>query len=231
MYIMSLAGRIFSVVGVVMICSMTGCVSPVGCGPCGARGPLAFNNCDGCGQCEGCGELYIDPWINEPADACDPCDRCGNYNGQSCGKCRSVFDGFASLWGYRCDPPCDTAGPCTLCGGGGCDGGCGAEASCGVEVGCGVEAGCGFEPACGCEPGCGCESCSSGGSSGGSFETFGAVNSIGSDRAISFDPDPTPAKRISTAKPSPEPYRPTRSRQIFKPRGTVAGGKAITVTR
>ncbi len=103
----------------------TGC-----CGPsCGgvANGPfmLGGGGCgtQGCGECEGCGELYVDPWINHPADACDPCDKCGNHNGQSCGKCRSVFSGVESLWGYRCgvEADCDS----------GCDSGC--------EVGCGCE--------------------------------------------------------------------------------------------
>lgn len=95
---------------------------------------------DGCGPCGGCGELYIDPWINEPADCCDPCDSCGNFNGQSCGKCRSVFAGVKSLWGYKCDDGygCDSGS----CGGscGGCDSGsCGGcdSGSCGGDCGCG----------------------------------------------------------------------------------------------
>ncbi len=181
---------------------MTGCVGPMGCGPGGACGPIALNHCDGCGDCEGCGELYIDPWINEPADACDPCDRCGNYNGQSCGKCRSVFDGFASLWGYRCDPGCDS------CGSGTCDGGC-------CDLNPLVQGpGCGSEPACGCEPGCGCDSCASIG---------------GGDAVISIASEPTPAKKITEAKPAPEPYKPHRTRQIFKPRSSIAEGKAISI--
>lgn len=198
-----------------VVLSATGCVGPVGCGPNSACGPLAFNNCDGCDQCDGCGELYIDPWINEPADACDPCDRCGNYNGQSCGKCRSVFDGFASLWGYRCDPPCDVAGPCTLCGTGGCDGGCDAIPA---DPGCGIEVGCGVEPSCGCEPGCGCDSCL-------------AIADSGGDAVISIASEPTPARQITRAKTKPEPYRPLRTRQIFKPRGTIAEGQAISIQR
>lgn len=101
-----------------------GCCGPMwrpgcatGCGPtCG----------DGCGSCGGCGELYVDPWINEPADCCDPCDSCGNFNGQSCGKCRPVFAGVKSLWGYRCVDNCDSgcdSGCDAAIGGGGC--GCG----------------------------------------------------------------------------------------------------------
>lgn len=98
----------------------TGCVGPMACGPTG---------CDGRGHGRGCDELYVDPWINHRADICDPCDGCGNYNGQSCGKCRPIFTGYRSLWGYRMDPPpppCDHSSGCGLegCGlesHGGCD--------------------------------------------------------------------------------------------------------------
>ena len=122
----------------------TGCVGPMACGPDGSCGPVGLASCDGCGECEGCGELYLDPWINHPADACDPCDKCGNYNGQSCGKCRSVFSGIASLWGYRCG---DCPPPACGCGNvscGGCDGvalgGCDGVACDGCD-GCGVSHG------------------------------------------------------------------------------------------
>lgn len=178
------------------------CVGPLACGPGGAFGPIGLNTCDGCGECGGCGELYIDPWINEPADCCDPCDRCGNYNGQSCGKCRSVFSGFASLWGYRCDPPCDG------CGVAGCGGGCDAIP---------VDAGCGLEPACGCEPGCGCESC-------------GGVPVVG-ERVISMAQPPMLTRPMAKAKPVPHPYQPRRTRQIFTPRGEIADGQVISITR
>jgi hypothetical protein len=43
--------------------------------------------------------------------------------------------------------------------------------------------------------------------------------------------EPTPAKDISEARPAPKPYKPRRTRQIFKPRGNIAGGQAITITR
>ncbi len=130
-----------------LLCStlmfLTGCVGPMACGPAGNCGPVAFgSSCDGCGECEGCGELYIDPWINHPADCCDPCDRCGNFNGQSCGKCRSVFSGVASLWGYRCDSGCGDCGEAT------CDGGCGAF----LSLGGGCDAGCDGCDSC-CSPG------------------------------------------------------------------------------
>ncbi|TWT86463.1 hypothetical protein [Neorhodopirellula pilleata] len=99
-----------------MMLLSVGCCGPMwqpgGCGS--ACGTTACGTCDdGCGNCGGCGELYIDPWINHPPDCCDPCDCCGNYNGQSCGKCRGVFAGVKSLWGYKC-----------VDDGGGCDGGC-----------------------------------------------------------------------------------------------------------
>lgn len=112
-----------------LLCS-TGCVGTM-CGD--ACGPILFGCGNGCGDCEGCGELYVDPWINEPADACDPCDKCGNHNGQSCGKCRSVFSGVESLWGYRCGV--DTSCGGGNCGGGGCDSGCGPD--CGGCESCG----------------------------------------------------------------------------------------------
>lgn len=120
---------------------MTGCCGPMMCGSCNS----------------GCGEIYIDPWINEPA-GCDPCDSCGNYNGQSCGSCRPVLSGLATLWGYRYDAHCD--------GGGGCDSiGGGFEPACGIEAPCGACDSCqgGFEPACGIETPCGgCDSCHGG---------------------------------------------------------------------
>ncbi len=110
-----------------------GCCGPMwnpGCGT-GCAGGCATACSDGCGSCGGCGELYVDPWINDPADCCDPCDSCGNYNGQSCGKCRPVFAGVKSLWGYRCDDGCGAS--CDGACGGGCDGGC--DSGCGCDGG------------------------------------------------------------------------------------------------
>lgn len=115
----------------VSIILSTGCVGPMwhkgscGVAACGSNACGTGSCGDGCGSCQGCGELYIDPWINEPADCGDPCDSCGNYNGQSCGKCRGIFAGVKSLWGYQCDDG-HGAGGCD----GGCDsGGCGCGAS------------------------------------------------------------------------------------------------------
>jgi len=80
--------------------------------------------CGGGGCASGCGECYIDPWINEPAACRDPCNDCGQYNGQGCGSCRPVFNGVASLWGYRYDAGCGCAGVgCDSCAGA-CDGAC-----------------------------------------------------------------------------------------------------------
>lgn len=108
------------------------------CGPMwnhgGCAGACSGGCSDGCGACDGCGELYIDPWINDPADCRDPCDSCGNFNGQSCGKCRPVFAGLKSLWGYRCDDGC--SGGCDGGCSGSCDGGCD-SGSCGGDCGCG----------------------------------------------------------------------------------------------
>ncbi len=194
---MSLMSRFTAAVCCSALVWITGCVGPMACGPDGSCGPIAFGtSCDGCGECEGCGELYLDPWINNPADCCDPCDQCGNFNGQSCGNCRSVFSGFRSLWGYRCDAGCDT----------GCDVGCG---DCG-DVGC--DGGCGLAVA-GCGSSCGgCDSCHGGISYGGTSELVRVI------------PEPTPAKRIVEAGPSEAPYTPHRTRKIFKARPNVASG-------
>ncbi len=166
-----------------LLIGMTGCVGPMACGPTGDCGPIAFSSCDGCGECEGCGELYVDPWFNHPADVCDPCDRCGNYNGQSCGKCRSIFSGVASLWGYRCGDEC--------CG-------CG-DTSCG---GCDHAAGGGCGPSCG-----GCDSCCQAGG-----------------EVLHVTGEPTPAAEIVEAGPAEAPYKPSRTRKIFRARPSVASG-------
>ncbi len=112
----------------------SGCVGPMACGPVGhavGHGPLTLGHravggeCDS--GCNGCGERYIDEWVNHPPSCTDPCDSCGNYNGQSCHACRPFFRGFISLWGYRCDPPpvgCDRVACEPTCGISGCDGGC-----------------------------------------------------------------------------------------------------------
>lgn len=124
-------------------------------GAIGCCGPLRFHGCR-----SGCGELYVDPWINDPAHCCDPCDSCGNHQGQVCDSCRPLNYGIKTIWGYRYNGGtcgCETAG----CDGVGCDSiiepGCG----CGV-AGC-DEVSCGFEPVCGVESCSGCAGCSGGG--------------------------------------------------------------------
>jgi hypothetical protein len=217
---MNLSTKIaFTAIACFTICFASGCVGPMACGPggCGgpASGPLALNSCGGCSDCQGCGELYVDPWINHPADCHDPCDQCGNHNGQSCGKCRSVFDGLASLWGYRCDTGCDD------CGDSSCDGGCGPAPSCGalggLACGCegscdgGCEASCGMEATCGFEVGsnsaCGdCASCTGGGD---------GIHYVSSEPIYS---EPIADSMIS------QPYQPHRAKKIFRPKSNVAGG-------
>ncbi|QDT03252.1 hypothetical protein K227x_16340 [Rubripirellula lacrimiformis] len=175
---------------------VTGCVGPMACGPGGACGPVAVNACGGCGDCDGCGELYIDPWINEPADCMDPCDTCGNHTGGSCGKCRSVFTGFASIWGYRRDAGCTSCGSMT-CGGGCCAFGGGALGGGPSDCDSGSCGG-------GCDSGC--QSC---GGSGG--------------EAVHISTDLMPPSQYVESTPA-RTYQPRRTRQIFQPRGNVAHG-------
>ncbi|MEL7335767.1 MAG: hypothetical protein AAFN70_06110, partial [Planctomycetota bacterium] len=150
------------------------------------------------------GERYIDPWINDPADCCDPCDQCGNYNGQSCGECRPVFSAVASLWGYRYDGGCGegcnsccgfkpvVAQPACLCGNGGCDGGgcCGgcSEPSCGFEPACGCESSCSCGASCGCGTGMGDCGCGGAGNVNGTMVLSGPVVVPGQSIAVPHSP-------------------------------------------
>ena len=235
------------------ITSLTGCVGPMACPPgcggcdgggCGGGGCSPFASACSAGACSGCGELYIDPWINHPADTCDPCDVCGNHNGQSCGKCRSVFDGVATMWGYRCASGCDDcvetacdAGPCPGCGPDiinaaasvvnaivSC-GTCG-EVDCGCDAGfvsygdaaCGCDVGCGVEVGCGLEVGC--EACGevACGCDGGPYglETIHAGE-------VYLGGHPTPLRReVADVAPTEQPYQPSRTRKIFRTRPDVA---------
>ena len=194
---------------------LTGCCGfpgPCGPGTCGGDacgggscGPVAFGNIcgDGCGECEGCGELYIDPWINHPADACDPCDCCGNHNGQSCGKCRSVFDGVASLWGYRC-------------GDQGC--GCG-DTSCGGDCGTGFSCG---DGACG---GGDCLACNTD-SHINDTQITSRNGGSHNDSEVYISGEPTPSGNddiIVESQPSQTPYKPHRERKIFRAKPEFAG--------
>lgn len=237
-------------VGVLAIGS-TGCVGPMGgcCGSgsglCGSDlGGCSVGGCDtacsggscgggSCDSCTGCGELYVDPWVNHPADCVDPCDACGNYNGQSCGSCRPMFAGFKSLWGYRCgcDPgPVATTDRCFAPSCDGCDSGCdscmmepacGCEGACdcGISIGpgcgceescsCGVEPGCGFEPACGCESG----GCSCGGGV-----------AMSQDVSLNHGEYVVDSYAPSGDDVASQPYKPHRTRKIFTPRSASTRG-------
>lgn len=198
-----------------VVVSLAGCVGPMACGPimsggggggcgggCNRGGALGTSgcrmfagNCGGCDACNGCGELYIDPWINEPADIHDPCDCCGNFNGQSCGGCRPIFSGIKSLWGYKCDGGC----------GGGCDGGC-SSGGCGAG---GCDGG-------GCDSG-GCSSCGGGG--GGDYD--GAINySHGGESYVQGEPTLAHNSSISVS-PRGQAYQPEHTRKIFNPKRNV----------
>ena len=132
------------------------------CGPnCGVR---TCNDCDGIGYGEkviprrpfdrlrngslfcgsGCGEVYVDEWLSNPPDCCDPCDG-PNFIGQNSNcqnSCRatcwqpgdllrrfgSVLVGGRHCTGAQSSADCGCGGGCSdgSCGGGGCsDGSCG----------------------------------------------------------------------------------------------------------
>jgi hypothetical protein len=84
-----------------------------GCGVGRGFGPLGFaRNMSTCGA--GCGRMYINEWVNDPPDNCDPCDDCGNWIGDQC--CPKRFWRWAnasrSLFGFRYDRPLRVAGGC-----------------------------------------------------------------------------------------------------------------------
>lgn len=194
----------------------TGCVGPMACGPMGCSGPVvsAHGNCgSGCGDCcNGCGDKYYDEWINHPPSCTDPCDSCGNFQGQSCHACRPILSGFKSIWGYRCDPPpvgCASAGCDNL----GCRGGC--------EPGCGIET---------CSGGCdsGCSSCNGGHAVGEHYSTphDGMMNQVPVEvpyeQPIHSQSSMTTQPRIVRGTPAVKPFQPQRSRQIFQARDPQA---------
>lgn len=84
----------------------------VGCGGGCMLGPFALmHKMATCGA--GCGRIYVNEWVNDPPDACDPCDDCGNWVGpRGCrGRLWSFGYGLRHLWGYRfadgaCGPSC-----------------------------------------------------------------------------------------------------------------------------
>ena len=207
----------------------TGCCGPMACGPMGRNGcGLTAAGCGGCDSCSnGCGERYIDEWINHPPK-CDSCDSCGNQNGQTCGGCRPIFDGFASLWGYRRDCGCaeescgcsdsSCVGGCSSCSAG--DGGC---SSCG-----GGDGGC---SSCGGGDG-GCSSC--GGGDHASYPSMGHQmehDYVDSPEAIPMPHRSMHSPQIVHAKPAIKPYQPQRTKQIFRPKATVATSSMRTHSR
>jgi hypothetical protein len=129
------------------------------CNECGPHGQSCGEMCGTCGGCglfswlnggwtcrRGCGEVYINEWISDPPDCCDPCDRC---NGQFTGPCGNCCLGpaqrvLAALHGYSyCPRPycgpwrpifghCNPCGPVCGCGNAGC-------ASCGGEMAHGAD--------------------------------------------------------------------------------------------
>ena len=85
---------------------------PCGAGPCGCPSIFGgFFKMLTCGA--GCGEIYWGEWINDPPDACEPCDDCGNWIGpQACCPPKGIWKLWYGLLGERY---ADAAAP------GGCD--------------------------------------------------------------------------------------------------------------
>lgn len=105
------------------------------CGGCGLwPGLCSGRNCD-----QGCGEVYVNEWVSDPPDCCDPCDQChGQFTG-NCGPCclgpaQRILSAFH---GYRyCPRPwCGPWKPIFNC----CPTACGP--ACGPGCGCGGHAG------------------------------------------------------------------------------------------
>ncbi len=91
------------------------CCDPCGdtcCDPCGGCGcdPCGGSCWSGCGPLSwlfgglswgccgsGCGEFYWSDFYSEPPDCCDPCDRCGNWTGGSCGCGAACGSGYCAV--------------------------------------------------------------------------------------------------------------------------------------
>lgn len=217
-----------------------GCCGPMACGPVGCNAPIILGGAPHCGDgCDGCGERYVDEWINHPPRCDDPCEGCGSLNGQSCHVCRPLFRGFPSIWGYRRTPLSSGCDRIPVQPGCGLERDCSCEPACGFEPACGCEPACGLEPACGWEPGCGfepcgrgCPSCASSGSS--AFQPRVLSHQEIELSGPSFS-EPVPlhphhdaphSPTLVRPMPSVKEYQPQRTRQIFRPRGAVAGGSA-----
>src|SRR5262245_61479315 len=90
-----------------------------------------------CGK--GCSDIYINEWISDPPDCCDPCDKCQDqFTGPHGYCCRGPFQRILSaIHCYKyCPPP--NCGPWKpIFGHCGCGNGCG---GCG-DIGCSTCAG------------------------------------------------------------------------------------------
>ena len=90
-----------------------------------AGGPIAGAMCSlaNCtkktlGCCSGCGDVYVDEWVSDPPQPCDPCDNCGTWvGGGDCGNYGplgfGILPAFKSLFGHPYVSGCD----CGHCGG------------------------------------------------------------------------------------------------------------------
>lgn len=133
-----------------------GCNNDCGPGPCES----CADRCGGCQTCgifghggllpalrgnmicgRGCSDIYINEWISDPPDCCDPCDKCyGEFTGPHGYCCQGPFQRILSaMHGYRycpapnCGPWRPIFGHC----------GCGPAygTHCGGEMGCSTCAG------------------------------------------------------------------------------------------
>src|SRR6478609_2719289 len=133
-----------------------GCCNDCGPGPCES----CADRCGGCQTCgifghggllpalrgnmicgKGCSDIYINEWISDPPDCCDPCDKCyGEFTGPHGFCCQGPFQRILSaMHGYRycpapnCGPWRPIFGHC----------GCGPAygTHCGGDIGCSTCAG------------------------------------------------------------------------------------------
>lgn len=96
-------------------------------------GPATFAERAACRT--GCGEIYLDEWLSDPPEDCDPCDDHGNWIGpQPCCRKRPIGGLWSLLWGCRGDTCADGE-----CCDGSCEGGCEARGAFPCETACGVE--------------------------------------------------------------------------------------------
>jgi hypothetical protein len=188
-----------------------------GCQTCGIFGHGGiFHGLGGCMSCgKGCSDIYINEWISDPPDCCDPCDKCcGEFTGPHGYCCRGPFQRILSaLHCYKYCPPPD----------------CGPWKPIFGHCGCGN---CGnYGASCGCGD-IGCSTCAGGAYSGGGVYDDGQPSQV--------VPRPTPINRTPQAVPAgpgeptsilnenwdaprvkPEPGKPIHNAQ--QPRGQISG--------